>query len=149
MKKRRLFMLALVLLVLAALVWSLQPAGLAPAVRAQPVIGLLHLEGPFVTGGAPGGMFGGVTSSDWVVRQLEMALDDPAVRAVVIRINSPGGSAAAAHEVGEAVNRLKARIPVVASMADVAASGGYWVASQASTIVANPSTMTGSIGVIM
>lgn len=149
MKKRRLVVLALGLLVLVALVWSLQPAGLTPAVGAHPVIGLLYLEGPFVTGGAPGGLLGGAVGSDLIVRQLEAAREDRAVRAVVIRINSPGGTAAAAHEVGEAVRRLRGRVPVVSSMADVAASGGYWVAAQSSAIVANPATMTGSIGVIM
>lgn len=149
MRRKRAIVLAVVFLVLFSLFWSMQQVGRLPGARGQPTIGLIHLEGPFVVGGAPGGLLGGATDSDAIVRQLEAALDDPSVRAVVIRINSPGSSAAAAHEVAEAVNRLKARVPVVASMGDVAASGGYWVASQASAIVANPATMTGSIGVIM
>jgi len=70
------------------------------------------------------------------------------VRAIVIRINSPGGSAEAADIVDDAVRYAKQRKPVVVSMGQVAASGGYWVAMNASHIVANPYTITGSIGVI-
>jgi len=70
------------------------------------------------------------------------------VRAIVIRVNSPGGSAEAADIVDDAVRYAKQRKPVVVSMGQVAASGGYWVAMNASHIVANPYTITGSIGVI-
>jgi protease-4 len=70
------------------------------------------------------------------------------VKALVIRINSPGGSAEAADYVAEAIKNAKARIPVVVSMGGVAASGGYWASMTASHIVASPVTYTGSIGVI-
>jgi len=70
------------------------------------------------------------------------------VKALVIRINSPGGSAEAADYVAEAVKSAKERIPVVVSMGAVAASGGYWVSMNASHITASPVTLTGSIGVI-
>jgi len=70
------------------------------------------------------------------------------VRALVIRINSPGGSAEAADYVAEAIKNAKKRIPVVVSMGGVAASGGYWASMTASYIVASPVTFTGSIGVI-
>ena len=70
------------------------------------------------------------------------------VRAIVLRVNSPGGSAEAADLVDDAVRYAKQRKPVVVSMGQVAASGGYWVAMNASHIVANPYTITGSIGVI-
>jgi protease-4 len=70
------------------------------------------------------------------------------VKAMVIRINSPGGSAEAADYIAEAVKRAKERIPVVVSMGPVAASGGYWAAMYASHITASPYTLTGSIGVI-
>jgi len=70
------------------------------------------------------------------------------VKAIVLRISSPGGSAEAADYVAEAVKAAKKRVPVVVSMGDVAASGGYWASMSASRIVATPMTLTGSIGVI-
>ncbi|MDR2576254.1 MAG: signal peptide peptidase SppA [Treponema sp.] len=70
------------------------------------------------------------------------------VKAIVLRINSPGGSAEAADYVAEAVKAAKERVPVVVSMGAVAASGGYWASMSASRIVATPVTLTGSIGVI-
>ena len=71
------------------------------------------------------------------------------VKAIVLRINSPGGSAEAADYVCEAIKTAKTKVPVVVSMGAVAASGGYWASMSASHIVASPVTMTGSIGVIM
>ncbi len=79
---------------------------------------------------------------------LRQAAEDDSVKAVVLRINSPGGSAAASQAVYKEVQRLSEKKPVVVSMADVAASGGYWIAASADVIVANPATITGSIGVI-
>jgi protease-4 len=70
------------------------------------------------------------------------------VKALVLRIDSPGGSAVAADYVAEAIKNARLRIPVVVSMGSVAASGGYWVSMNASHIVASPITVTGSIGVI-
>jgi len=70
------------------------------------------------------------------------------VKAIVLRINSPGGSAEAADYVAEAIKNAKTKVPVVVSMGPVAASGGYWASMTASHIVASPVTMTGSIGVI-
>ncbi|HOB08834.1 MAG: signal peptide peptidase SppA [Limnochordia bacterium] len=82
--------------------------------------------------------------------QLRAAEKDPQIKAVVLRINSPGGSAAASQELYNAVLRFRQRgIPVVASLGDIAASGGYYAASAADYIYANGSTITGSIGVIM
>jgi protease-4 len=96
----------------------------------------------------------GVTDMERGIAAKEMArnIDEVSrkgrVKALVIRIDSPGGSAAAADYVAEAVKRAKVRIPVVVSMGGVAASGGYWVSMNASHIVASPITLTGSIGVI-
>jgi len=75
----------------------------------------------------------------------------PGVRALVIRINSPGGGVAASQEIYEAINKFRANTKkkVIVSMASVAASGGYYVACAADTIFANPGSVTGSIGVIM
>jgi protease-4 len=91
-----------------------------------------------------------IVDVDDLVRELKAHRDDPAVRAVVIRINSPGGVVGPTQELYAAVKRLRdAGKPVVASLGAVAASGGYYVAVAADQIYANPGTLTGSIGVIM
>jgi protease-4 len=88
--------------------------------------------------------------SESIVRTLGEYRDDPAVRAVVLRINSPGGVVGPTQEIFTAVRRLReAKKPVVASLGSVAASGGYYVAVAADRIYANPGTLTGSIGVVM
>jgi protease-4 len=85
-----------------------------------------------------------------VLQDLKRHRENPAVRAVVIRINSPGGVVAPTQEVHQALRRLRdAGKPVVASLGAVAASGGYYIAVAADRIYANPGTLTGSIGVIM
>lgn len=87
--------------------------------------------------------------SDRVVARLKKIRKDPNVKAIVLRINSPGGSVAAVQEIYQEVEKIKKQgKKVVVSMGDVAASGGYYVASIADKIVANPGTITGSIGVI-
>jgi protease IV len=84
-----------------------------------------------------------------VVQSLKLA-EELKVRAVVLRINSPGGTVGASQEIYEAVKRLREKsIPVVASFGDVAASGGVYVALAADKIISNPGTITGSIGVII
>jgi protease IV len=107
--------------------------------------------------GLPGGqkvaiveIEGVIVDAEDVLRELKDHLEDPSVRAVVVRINSPGGVVGPTQEVYAAIQRLqKARKPVVASLGAVAASGGYYIAAAADQIYANPGTLTGSIGVIM
>lgn len=89
----------------------------------------------------------GIYDSYDIVRELDEYRKDDDVRAVVVRIDSPGGSVAASQEIYDAVKRLSDKKPVVASMGIVAASGGYYVACGANKIIANPGTITGSIGV--
>jgi protease-4 len=91
-----------------------------------------------------------IAETDDLVRELRQHRDNPSVRAVVIRINSPGGVVAPTQEVYDALLRVReAGKPVVASLGAVAASGGYYAAVAADQIYANPGTLTGSIGVIM
>jgi len=98
--------------------------------------------------GAPGS--GGGMGSDTVAAALRAAAADDGARAVVLRVNSPGGSYTASDVIWREVVRLRAAgKPVVVSMGDVAASGGYFIAAPADVIVAQPGTITGSIGVIM
>jgi len=93
---------------------------------------------------------GGAMGSDTVAAALRSALSDERARAVLLRVNSPGGSATASDTIWREVVRLRAAgKPVVVSMSDVAASGGYFISAPADVIVAQPGTITGSIGVIM
>jgi len=113
-------------------------------------IGVIHIEGLIMGGGDSYGLFGENQGADSIIRQLREAQADNEVKAVVIRINSPGGTVPASQEIREEVVKLKkAGKKVVVSMGDVAASGGYWIATAADKIFANPGTITGSIGVIM
>lgn len=91
---------------------------------------------------------GGIISkSDSYIKQIHVYRDDPSVKAIVLRINSPGGSVAPVQEIYRELTKLKK--PIIASMGGTAASGGYYIACASDTIVANPGTLTGSIGVIM
>ncbi len=84
-----------------------------------------------------------------VIEQLEDWTGAGNIKAIVLHVNSPGGGVAISQEVYDAVNRARDTKPVVVSMASVAASGGYYISCPADVIVANPGTLTGSIGVIM
>lgn len=93
---------------------------------------------------------GAIDDSEPVVEQLERMRRDSTVRAVVVRLDSPGGSVAASQEIYEAIRKIHDDgKPVIASMGGVAASGALYVACAADSIVANPGTLTGSIGVIL
>ncbi len=99
-------------------------------------IGIVEVRGPIMT-------------SETTLRHLKEFREDDAVKAVVVRIDSPGGGVGASQEIYQAVKRTAGQKPVVASMGGVAASGGYYIAAAAPYIMANPGTITGSIGVIM
>ena len=92
---------------------------------------------------------GNVVGSETLVDYLRKARADSAVKAIVLRIDSPGGSAIASDVIWREVMLTKNQKPVIASMSDVAASGGYYIAMPAHAIVAEPSTLTGSIGVVI
>jgi protease-4 len=118
-----------------------------------PRVALVRVSG-IITGGEGGGSplgGGGGAASEAIIKALDAAADDGDVKAIVVRINSPGGSPAGSQEVYDEIRRLKRekKKPIVVSMGDVAASGGYFIASAADRIFANGSTMTASIGVIM
>lgn len=107
-------------------------------------VGVIYVTGEIVDGEAPPGMAGG----DTIARMIRESMDDDDIKALVVRIDSPGGSATAAETIREQLLEAKAKgLPVIASMGSVAASGGYWIASAADEIWAEPSTITGSIGV--
>jgi len=123
-------------LFVAALSITLSPEGGGGSLFGARVA-LVELDGPII-------------DVDDLLRELKGHRDNPMVKAVVIRINSPGGVVAPTQELHAALTRLReAGKPVVASLGSIAASGGYYVAVAADKIYANPGTLTGSIGVIM
>jgi protease-4 len=90
-----------------------------------------------------------LTDSRTVIKQLDRYRDDDSIKAIVLRINSPGGAVGPAQEILREVEKIRAKKKIVASLGTVAASGGYYIASGANLIMANRGTVTGSIGVIM
>lgn len=124
-----------------------------PDTRRQsgPVIAVIEAEGPIITGtGGSASPFGDASTiySDRTAEAIYDAIEDEEVRAIVFRVSSPGGSDVASEQILAAVRAaVAAGKPVVVSMGAYAASGGYWISSEASHIVAQPSTLTGSIGV--
>ena len=111
-------------------------------------IALVVAEGDIVDGRSREGLFGGRSVGDrTLVDALRDIRDRRGIRAVVLRIDSPGGSGDASDAVWQEIRRLRREKPVIISMGDVAASGGYYLACAGDAIVASPSTITGSIGV--
>ncbi len=115
--------------------------------RDGPEIALIFGDGTIESGGRQRGLKRGTFASDSIVEALQDAADDDDIAAIVLRINSGGGSALASEQIWDQVRRIREEKPVVISMAEAAASGGYYVASAADAIVAEPATLTGSIGV--
>src|SRR5437763_13913511 len=112
-------------------------------------IAVVYAAGDIVSGKSTFGGNGEETiGSDSLVRTINEARDDKGVKAIVLRIDSPGGSGLASDIIWRAIESVKEKKPVVVSMSDVAASGGYYIACNANKIVAEPSTITGSIGVV-
>lgn len=116
-----------------------------------PAIAVVYAEGDIVTGaGKDGSVLGSQQTiySDDTSKAIYDAIDDSDVKAIVFRINSPGGADTASEQILAAVRAAKAAgKPIVVSMGEYGASGGYWISSEASAIVAEPTTLTGSIGV--
>ena len=109
----------------------------------DPQVAVVYAEGSIVSGEGAPGQIGG----DSFARMLrEVRLDDE-IKAVVLRVNSPGGSAAAADKIAREIQLIQAQKPVIVSMGNLAASGGYLIATHGETIFAAPNTITGSIGV--
>ena len=121
-----------------------------PAVSTKPTVALVFADGVIVDGGGgSGGLTGGATvGSDNIRAAMREVARDDTVKAVVIRINSPGGSALASEAMWQAVRRVAKDKPIVISVGSMAASGGYYLASAGDRIFADPSAIVGSIGVV-
>ena len=117
--------------------------------QAGPSLAVVHAVGPIVLGeGSVDASGGSVAAAQPLAEALRAARENDAIEAVVLRIDSPGGSAVASDFIWREVVLTAAAKPVVASMSDLAASGGYYLAMAADVIVAQPATLTGSIGVV-
>ena len=114
----------------------------------KPKIAVIHASGVIVTGrSSSGGLFGGTSlGSETLVKAIRKANQDSKVKAIVLRVDSPGGSALASDLIWRALEQVDK--PLIASMGDVAASGGYYISMGADRIFAEPGTITGSIGVV-
>ena len=113
-------------------------------------VALIYASGAINVGRSNDSPYGGsMVGSDTVVAAVNDAAQDDSIKAIVLRVDSPGGSALASDLMWYALENAKAKKPVVVSMSDVAASGGYYIACNANKIVAEPSTITGSIGVFL
>lgn len=147
---KRIITIILILIVAASLIaaFTIMPGGPGrKSALPQKQIGVITLEGVIMSGYSG---FLSAAGTDDILRQLHDAAEDPDIGALVIRINSPGGTVAASQELYQEALRVKeSGKKLVVSMGDVAASGGYMVSCAADKIVANPGTTTGSIGVIM
>jgi len=140
-KKRSLLAVFLVLFSAAVffgglLVLVMHFAGPAPRIAFGQKIGVVTLSGP-------------IMDSREVLADLDGFNRDRSIKAIILRVDSPGGSVGPSQEIYREVNRISKNKPVVASFGSVAASGGYYASAGATRIVANPGTITGSIGVIM
>ena len=115
-------------------------------------VAVVRIDGPIYGGDVNQNMLGGVSrsSSEDIMYELREATRDPNAKAVLLRINSPGGTTGATQEIAEEIDKVRnSGKPVIVSMGDTCASAGYWLASKGDYIFASPATITGSIGVYM
>ena len=134
----------IVVLAMLLLVTMLIPASCMPA---GDKVAVISLSGA-ITAGGTSSPWGAVITPSLVREQLNKAEEDVAVKAIVLRIESPGGVVAPCQEISSEIEKVKQSKPIVVSMGSMAASGGYYISVEADRIVALPGTSTGSIGVI-
>lgn len=130
--------------------WAQILSGPSTRRSTKDAIAVVHIDGAIMLGKAEASPFGGTDGaySEPIRKAINAAADDPRVKGIVLRVNSPGGSATASEVMLQSIMRAHKKKPVVVSMGSVAASGGYYVSCRAEKIFANESTITGSIGVV-
>jgi protease-4 len=121
---------------MVAVVWTSVSQGSGTDISYGKYVGLIEVNGV-------------ISSSEETVNLIKKYRDNSSIKALVIRVNSPGGGVAASQEIYQAIRNARETKPAVCSMGEVAASGGYYIACACDTVLANPGTLTGSIGVIM
>ena len=131
-------------------IWGEILAGKSKSKKEKDAVAIVYVEGPIVCGSKTSGPFDNdqTAYSTPIRKALDRVADDESVKAVVLRVHSPGGSATASEIILDAAKRVKAKKPLVVSMGGVAGSGGYYVACGTDTIFADAATITGSIGVV-
>jgi protease IV len=132
MKKIFLIFLVLFILIIVSLLFVVFQKRIPIGER----VAVIRIEGPII-------------DSKEAIDEIKDYVKDPSIKAIVLRIDSPGGAVAPSQEIYEEVRKAAVKKKIVVSMGSLAASGGYYIASSATKIVANPGTLTGSIGVIM
>ncbi len=125
-----------------------RPAPLRPTQWSAPEIAVVHVTGEIVDTGESEGLFSQQQTPRQVAEAIRDARESGRVRAIVLRVNSPGGMVQPSELIAREVELTRGKKPILVSMGDLAASGGYWVAAPADAIFASPSTLTGSIGVV-
>lgn len=141
-QKKRTFLTVVLIVVIVGFVLGLASILIIKQISSSPKIvfgdkiGVIPIEGP-------------ISNSRFIVKQLIEFRKDKGIKAIILRIDSPGGGVGPSQEIYREVIRTRAKKRVIVSMGSVAASGGYYIASAADKIVANPGTLTGSIGVII
>ncbi len=152
--KRKWMVLILILLLAAAIavgtsnLWK--EAGKNPIDKGY--VAVVRIDGAIYGGPETDSVLSGGSgsSSEEIMRQLQEARKDPQAKAILVRINSPGGSTGATQEIAEEMDKIRSsKKPIIISMGDMCCSAGYWLASKGNYIFASPATMTGSIGVYM
>ena len=139
------FILLAIVLVSAAVL--LKSFGIGGNLMTSQKVAVIYVQGTVVTGDISTGL--GYAASQDISKNIRNAVADKNVKAIVLRIDSPGGSPAAAQEIVDEIKKAQVHgVPVVISMGDTAASAAYYISAPANYIIANPSTVTGSIGVI-
>jgi len=139
------FILLAIVLVSAAVL--LKSFGIGGNLMTSQKVAVIYVQGTVVTGDISTGL--GYAASEDISKNIRNAVADKNVKAIVLRIDSPGGSPAAAQEIVDEIKKAQVHgVPVVISMGDTAASAAYYISAPANYIIANPSTVTGSIGVI-
>ena len=140
-------LLALIAVIGLSMVAIIYGLGFGGNIGTSEKIAVIYVQGTMLTGNVPAGL--GYATSEEISENIHRAVADENVRAIVLRINSPGGSPAAAQEITVELEKAQEQgIPVIVSMGDLAASAAYYISAPADYIFANPSTNTGSIGVI-
>lgn len=142
-----LVVLALITIILVSLAVISSNLGVGGSLGSSEKVAVIYIQGTIFSGNVAEGL--GYATSEEITGNIHRAAADSGVKAIVLRIDSPGGSPAAAQEVVEEIKKVQAKgIPVVVSMGDLAASAAYYISAPTDYIIANPSTNTGSIGVI-
>ncbi|MGV8076051.1 MAG: signal peptide peptidase SppA [Methanosarcina sp.] len=142
-----LVILALLAVILVSIATIFYGFGFGADIGTSDKVAVIYVQGTILSGNVPAGL--GYATSEEISENIRRALADKNVKAIVLRINSPGGSPAAAQEIVEEIKKAQAqKVHVVVSMGDLAASAAYYISAPTDYIIANPSTSTGSIGVI-